>query len=51
MEGAPTLDWSIQNFITVTLMVLLAFAVAGLLVGVFNRVKAMKQQGQNSEAA
>lgn len=33
--GAPTLAWSIPNMITITLMVLIVFAVVGFIVRAF----------------
>lgn len=40
--GTPTLGWSLQNLVTVTLMVLITFAVAGFAYRAFRAVTAQK---------
>lgn len=42
MEGAPTLGWSIPNLVTVTLMVVLSFALIGLGVRGFRAIAGAK---------
>ena len=43
-NAAPTLSWSIPNLITVTLMVVLTFAVVGFLYRAFVSFNAPKAQ-------
>lgn len=50
MEGAPTLGWSIPNLVTVTLMVVLSFALIGLAVKAFRSVVGARNAGAQGPA-
>ena len=49
-DGAPTLAWSIPNMITVTIMVLIVFAVVGFTVRAFRGVALKPNDGNPANA-
>lgn len=52
MDGAaPTLAWSIPNMITVTLMVLIVFAVVGFILRAFRGATMKPNDGNPDNAA